>query len=235
MRSPVATRRAVRSGARPRPTSSRLRVTAPATGAASSQARTRRRAASALERLLAARPPDQTYRSRRAPPGAARAMKVRPTGLSGVPPAGPAMPVTATARSAPSARPGAERHGPGRLRRDRPVPGEGRLRHAEQGRLGLVAVAHDAAQEVGTGPGDLGQDVADQAAGARLGGRQGQAAGEARRLDLARKGDQRLGRRRAAGAHVWLVFCGALPRWKSHVSGAPGPPSVPMATPFIVK
>ena len=202
---------------------------------APSQASTRRKPASALERLFAVRPPDQTWRSQASAPrcgqgdeGQADRFVGRPAGWSG----------DARHRDrdvGPDPCPRADRHRPSRLRRYGPVAGEGRLRHAEQGGLGSVAVAHHAAQEVAARAGDLRQDVADEAARARLGRRQGQPAGQARGLDLARKGDQRLGRRRAAGGHVWLVFCGALPGWKSHVWGMPGPPSVPMATPFIVK
>ena len=93
-----------------------------------------------------------------------------PTGLSGLPPPGPAMPVTATARSTPSAplAPSAIARATASL--TAPSRREQRRVHAEERALELVRVGDDPTDEDVGASGDLGEPPADQPAGARLRG-----------------------------------------------------------------
>ena len=109
--------------------------------------------------------PDRDADRRRRP----RCRSGRPAS-AGLPPSGPAIPVTATARSAPvRARPPlGHRHRD--LGRYRAVRGEDVVGHADRLALELVRVGHEATEVIGARARDLGDEVADEAAGARLDG-----------------------------------------------------------------
>ena len=81
----------------------------------------------------------------------------------------------------PGPFPAAARHRERDLRRDRAVRGEDLIRHADRLALELIRVRHEASDEVGTRARDLGDQVSDQAAGARFDGRDAQAESAAAR------------------------------------------------------
>ena len=155
----------------------------PAGRARRARRRSRRRSMSSAVcddcHLTASRPPGKRKRrtSMLAPPArTAAAMNTVPTGLPGVPPSGPAMPVTASpqrrARDAADAR----RHRLGDGRADGAVGAQERLGHAEELLLGAVRVHDHAALDVARRARDVGQPVAEEPAGARLGHRDGEPA-----------------------------------------------------------
>ncbi len=67
----------------------------------SAMSRSKLSAARTLAPRTAARPPANSWRVTRVPSAPATAMNTSPTGFSALPPSGPAMPVSATDRSAP--------------------------------------------------------------------------------------------------------------------------------------
>ena len=145
---------------------------------------------------------------------------VRPTGTAGRRrrPHRPRRRRSARRASAPSRRPDRRRPSPdgdvhaeprrralGHRHRDlrghRPVRGQDGRRDAGQGALRLVGVRDEAAQQVGAGPRDLGQQVGDEPARARLGGADRQApraAGVADAAPPARAARRRSGARSSA-------------------------------------
>ena len=110
--------------------------------------------------------------------------------MVGVAPPGPAMPVTAIARSTRARVARAHGHGAGDLLADRADARQKIRRDAEHLLLGQVVVGHIAALDYAGRAGDLGQAADDQAAGAGFGGRQVPAARLA-------GGEQLLGQRQA--------------------------------------
>lgn len=90
-----------------------------------------------------------------------------PTGLSSVPPPGPAMPVIATAVSAPK-RCSARGHGLGHRLRHRAVRLDQRRVDAEHLRFRLVRIGHHPAGHVVRRSGPIGQPRRQQSRGARL-------------------------------------------------------------------
>ena len=95
---------------------------------------------------MAVRSPGKTCRSVIAGvPVRASPNQTRPTGLSALPPEGPATPVTATAMAARDRSKGAVRHRGGNLFADRPMGLDQWHRHADHLVLGLVGVGDEAA------------------------------------------------------------------------------------------
>ena len=121
------------------------------------------------------------------PPRAAAAKCTSPTGLPGVAPPGPAMPVIATARSASecASAPCAIASAVSRL--TAPCRSSVSGRHAEHRLLGGVRIGDEAALDHVGRAGDFGQRAGDQPAGAGFRGRDRQAAraGRARAARLA--------------------------------------------------
>ena len=105
------------------------------------------------------------------------------------------MPVTETAKSRRRTRQRAFGHRARDLGADRAVRGDQRRRHAEHLGLGVVRVGDEAALEPVARAGERGAGGGDQAAGARLGGRDAVAAAAQQRAGEAR--DQRGDRRRS--------------------------------------
>ena len=98
------------------------------------------------------------------------AMHTVPTGLSGVPPSGPAMPVVGEADvGAADARARRCAISSAVSSLTAPCCVERRALHAEHLLLHLVGVGDDVAEEIGGAAGDVGEAMADEAAGARLG------------------------------------------------------------------
>ena len=114
-------------------------------------------------------------RARRRRPGPSTARKTSPTGFSGVPPSGPAMPVTATATSAPSAARAPAAIAAAVSADTAPCSRSTSARHAELPLLDLVRVRDHAADEDVARARDVGQPRADEPARARLGRRERQA------------------------------------------------------------
>ena len=110
-------------------------------------------------------------------PALATVKQTVPTGLSGVPPSGPAIPVMAIAVSALETPQRTRGHRLGNRFRHRAVLGDQGRIHAQHFGFGLVGVDHRAAHHVGRRPGPVGQPCRDHARGARLRGRD-PAAGE---------------------------------------------------------
>src|SRR5678816_4524021 len=106
------------------------------------------------------RSPQSWWRLLRTPSAVAIAKHTSPTGFSGVPPSGPAMPVVATATSTPRAF-----LAPAAIYRA--VARERVGRHAEEASLDVVRVRLDAAAEVPGAAGHVGDAVSDEPAGAR--------------------------------------------------------------------
>ena len=98
-----------------------------------------------------------------------------PTGFVGVPPPGPATPVTETAMSARELSESARRHRPRDLLAHRAVSFDQIRRHAEHLGLGVVGIGDEAALEHVRRAGHLGQHRRDQPAGAGFGRRELQA------------------------------------------------------------
>ena len=135
------------------------------------------------------------------PFGPATATCTVPTGFSGVPPVGPAMPVMPTPQVAPkrSRMPRGHRDGH-RLGDFAVLANERRIDAGERG-LRRAGVADAAAEEVGGAAGDVGDAGAEEAAGAGFGDGQGLAARAAatrrRRSPACRRRSRRRARRRS--------------------------------------
>ena len=122
------------------------------------------------------RSPGSSVRTAFSPSGPTAWAKTRPTGFSAVPPPGPATPVTATPTSAPSRSRTPVRHRRCDLGRHRAVLFDHARRDAEARLLHLVGVRDDRADEDVARAGNGGQPRSDHASGARLRGRELQAA-----------------------------------------------------------
>ncbi len=113
-------------------------------------------------------PGSSTRRVSRAPPRRQTEKHTVPTGLSGVPPSGPAIPVIPIPTSASNRDSCAGSERLGHLRRHRTEPRDQTRIHPGERDLGLVRVDDDPAGEIGRGARQLGQPRRHQAAGARL-------------------------------------------------------------------
>ena len=160
--------------------------------------------------------------------------RARPASPPFAPP-GPGDPVTATARSAPRrartpsaiARAACALTAPCAAR----IPGG----NAEQGDLRRVGVGDHAAQVGGRRAGDVGQGVADQASGARLGRRDRQAGAPGSRCQEAvRRGHAGDRAPRPDARLSSLTRLGGLPGSIRQVPGLAVVPSAPYEVPFTV-
>ena len=178
--------------------------------------------------------PDQVNRRTVAPSASATATYVSPTGFCGVPPSGPAIPVTDTARCAPvRSRPPMAmaiatwaETAPWAARMSSPTPTDCALL--------VVRVGHEAAEVVRARARDLGDEVTDETAGARLHGRHRQAV---QRASLAEAGGQpgQVGERIVLHRYRRCVFSGGAGGANSQVSGTPDLPRCPSDVPLRVK
>ena len=105
-----------------------------------------------------------------------RATKTRPTGFSGVPPSGPAMPVMPTPTSTPATRRAPAAIAAAISSETAPCRSRSACVHAQLLDLGGVAVGHERAIEEVAGPRHVGEARGEQAARAGLGQGQAEAA-----------------------------------------------------------
>ena len=138
--------------------------------------RNRSSAARAARSRIWSRRPKSRSRSTSVTPLTTLPMKTNPTGFSSVPPPGPARPRWSRGRSRRRAAGHPLSHGRGHLGAHRPVLRQQLRRHAQHLRLHLVAVRRHSAEEVVAAARHVGETLAHQPAGARLGHRDGEPA-----------------------------------------------------------